>query len=171
MDISFWRKNKPKNEPMKTDEEIMEEIEEIKKKKKKEEGDKWSKKYEKEKERIRKDVQVVIEGLEILPARCLKATKSGRDSIRVMKLERKHLSNSNYSFKKLSYHYSYDWLRSYSEYVDNSDIMNLISILEGKGFRVFVEMAECYSKETDIDKLVDSPIEWFNPNAYLSIRL
>ncbi|MCK5474999.1 MAG: hypothetical protein KAI71_00265 [Candidatus Pacebacteria bacterium] len=181
MRFCFWKKDKLKNKLRKTDEgieeikktdkKVMEEIEEIKKKRKKEESDEWWKEYEKEKQIIREDVQVVIEELETLSVRCLKATKKGKDSIRIMKLKRRHLSDSNYSFKKLSYHYSHDWLGSYSEYINNSDIINLIFMLEGKGFQVFIEMEEYYHKSVDIDELKDSSIEWFNPNAYLSIRL
>ncbi|MCK5084343.1 MAG: hypothetical protein KAQ64_01695 [Candidatus Pacebacteria bacterium] len=160
-----------KKKQKKTDEEIMEEVREIKKKAEQKELDEWIRKDEENERIIQEEVERVIEGLTTLSARCLEATKNGRNSVRVMKLERRHLSGSKYSFKKLSYHYSHSWLDPYSKYIDNPDILNLISILESKGFRVFIEMQKRYSKNTNIDELKDSPIEWLNPNAYLSIKI
>jgi len=163
MNIFFWRREKGK-----TEEAVMEEIREIREIKKQKESDEWRKEYEIEKRRIKEDVEEVIKDLPTLSVRRLEATKKGKDSIRIMRLKRRHLSNSNYSFSKLSYHYLH--INNYSEYIDNSDILNLISILERKGLEVSIEMEQYhYGKEVDVDDLKDSSWECFNPNAYLSV--
>lgn len=168
MDIFFWRRGKGKTEEL-DEEAVMEEIREIKKRAKQKELDEWSEKRKKEKKIIKKDIEKVIENLPTLPARCLKAAKKGKGSIKVMKLKGEHLS-VNYNLEKLAYYDNHSFLSHYSKYIDDSDILNMISILEGKGLEVFIETdKKSYDEKMNIDDLEDSTCDFFNPNAYLSV--
>ena len=168
MNIFFWRKDKTES----TGEVTIKEIKETTRKAEWKEYERRNKKGERGREKTRKEVERIIrEEVPRLITRSLEAAKEGRESLRVIRLEKRHLQTglslrevSNEATHSLSFIF-------YEDVIGDSLLLEkLIPILEkigGNGFRVLVEVDKD-SKRAILEDLIGS--SWFRPRVYLTIN-